>query len=98
MGSKKAVSALIRSLREDSGPVRIAAIEALYMIRVPELLSLLIPLVEDLDDDMRTVVAETLGRIEDGQAVKALEKMTSDHNLKVRRSAIRSLGWNAPME
>ena len=92
IGVEKARPALVKSLRQDTGPVRIAAIEGLMMKNDPGLLSLLTPLVTDSDDDVRKIVAETLGRIGNEQAVAILEGMLGDCSPKVGHAVIRALG------
>lgn len=92
IGVEKARPALIKSLRRDTGPVRIAAVEGLFMVKDPGLVSLLAPLAKDPDDDLRKVVAETLGRIATEECASILEGMVSDAHPKVSYAAIRALG------
>ncbi len=98
IGVEKARPALIKSLRQDTGLVRIAAIEGLLMKNDPGLVALLVPLVTDSDDDVRKVVAETLGRIGNEQSMAILEEMLADSSPKVSHAAIRALGRSTELE
>ncbi len=92
IGVEKARIALTKSLRRDTGPVRIAAVEGLFMVKDPGLVSLLAPLAKDPDEDLRRVVAETLGRIATEECTLILEEMVCDAHPKVSHAAIRALG------
>ena len=54
--------------------------------------SLLVPLVKDPDDDVRKVVAETLGRIGSLESKALLSEMLMDPSPNVSLAAARALG------
>lgn len=59
-GAQKARAPIQKHLRDDHAPVRVAAIEALRAIRDPDLFSLLLPLRDDPDEEIRKVVIGVL--------------------------------------
>jgi len=88
IGNKKAALPLQKCLKNDTGPVLIATVEALLAMNAPDIVSLLIPLSENPDEEVRKVIAETLGKLKDKKAMQILEKMKRDPHPMVKQAAI----------
>ncbi|MBF0549792.1 MAG: HEAT repeat domain-containing protein [Deltaproteobacteria bacterium] len=87
-GQDKARRHLRRCLKEDVGPVKIAAIGALQCLKEPDLISLLDYLSNDPDEEVRKVVAETLAAYRTvAESYRILEIMKQDPHPKVRQAA-----------
>jgi HEAT repeat protein len=91
IGGDRARIKLHGNLRRDATPIRIATIEALLEMKDPELVSLLIPLSDDPDDEVRCSVAETLGRLNIDAARETLNKLTEDRCILVQQTASRAM-------
>ncbi len=95
IGEPRAKPALHRCLKSDVGPVRIAAMEALWAMKDAELLSHLIPLSEDPDEEMRLTVAKILRQCSSSEGKAVLKKMSKDRYPEVRKLAEMPLEQNA---
>jgi HEAT repeat protein len=81
---------LVADLRSNDGAVRREARQALVFIGKPAV-DLLIPLLEDPDDDVRWEVAKALAEIADPRAASDLVGLLMDHNFGVRWLAAEAL-------
>ncbi len=87
MGDRKARRALRGCLKEDLGPVKIAAMEALRVLEEPEMIVLLAGLSEDRDEEVRIAVAENLLHYTGEDAAQVLHSLQNDPHPRVRQAA-----------
>jgi len=88
---KRALTSLLRLLRDEDKEIRIFAANLLGDIRDKEATGPLIERLEDPDVNVRMAAAEALGKIGDASAISALSKALHDEPW-VAMAAIRSLG------
>lgn len=88
-----ALPALRTALREADPEVRVAAVDVLEEIGRPEVVELLLPTLNDADEDVRLEVVEALGVVRDRRAVKPLlAQYDKDDDSAVRYEVLTTLG------
>lgn len=92
IGGRAAVEDLLPLLRSDHPPLRNLGMDLLRALG-GEHLDLLLPLLKDVDPDIRIFMADILGSTSDAQAVKPLcDALLHDPEVNVRYQAAVSLG------
>lgn len=88
---RTATEYLTIDLWDDDKMVRLAAVEALGLIRDSRAYEHLLPLLSDDDRDIRFATAVALGELGDKRAVIPLEKACADSSGYVRAAALDSI-------
>lgn len=91
-GSEKALELVTEAVTDTDPAVRLAAIEALGDLALPETLPALEDAVHDEDPAVRQELADALAVMPPARAGPVLTKLVSDDNPDVARSAMRNVG------
>ncbi|MDT9188087.1 MAG: HEAT repeat domain-containing protein [Limnospira sp. PMC 894.15] len=86
--------ASLTTLLEDP-KTRLMGVRALSQIRISEVISPLLTVVEDPDPQVRAIAIETLGSFRDDRVIPALINALEDHAAIVRSEAVISLGFRS---
>jgi HEAT repeat protein len=77
-----------QATRDPATPVRIAAIEALGALRADTMLSVLLPLTRDREDDVASAAIATLANFDAAQSAEAITYALHEDNVSRQRAAL----------